>query len=93
MHNYFDTGRMRSEPLPAVVFHYPRKYPVTWLHIIRSRWLVVGSQNGSLELRDLENDVEEPVARFEGMTGFASSGVTARTEAGQVTLVVNTRLV
>ncbi|KAG9003657.1 hypothetical protein FRB94_002980 [Tulasnella sp. JGI-2019a] len=88
MQKYWDSCKARGEAVPSMMFRYPRG-SITWLHIIRSRWFVMGTEARSLELIDLENDYDDPVARCVGIKGYVSSGLTI-TVNSQIVLVVNT---
>ncbi|KAG8886809.1 hypothetical protein FRB98_000945 [Tulasnella sp. 332] len=86
---YWDNGKARGEAVPTMVLRYPRG-SITWLHIIRSRWLVIGLKTGSLDLVDLENDYDDPVARFRNLKGHVACGVTTTADE-RVVLTANTK--
>ncbi|KAG8846964.1 hypothetical protein FRB96_001714 [Tulasnella sp. 330] len=86
---YWDNGKARGETVPTMVFRYPRG-SITWLHIICSRWLVIGLKTGSLDLVDLENDYDDPVARFRNLKGHVACGVTTTADE-RVVLTANTK--
>ncbi|KAG8846966.1 hypothetical protein FRB96_001716 [Tulasnella sp. 330] len=90
MEKYWDNGKARGETVPAMVFRYPRG-SIAWLHIIRSRWLVIGLTTGSLDLVDLENDYDDPVACFKNLKGHVACGVTTTTDE-RIVLTVHTSL-
>lgn len=91
MRDHWDHGKARGNCEPVGCITCPRG-SVSWLHIIRSKWLVVGIKSGVLELWDMENhDDARATSSFGGMIGFVCSGLTASDATGNLILIVSTR--
>ncbi|KAG9027383.1 hypothetical protein FRB95_007815 [Tulasnella sp. JGI-2019a] len=85
------SGLQREVPYPSPTrcIRCPRG-SVTWIHLVRSRWLLIGQEGGRLELWDLQRgDIACQATYVDGMNGYVSRGITF-TAKDQLKLVVST---
>lgn len=62
---------------------------ITWLHFLRSRWLLAGTDDGRLKVFDLLSETAKPITDTSGLSGSVSSGVCVEAEA-KVSITVGT---